>query len=196
MLFGNQLSGAIPPLLSLSALTQLELNDNLLTGTIPNLHALSALEHLDVRNNRLIGRIPTLPVNLTNCQIASADETGNCFCTDSYDGMSCNVEGNCPAGANVTAACDIEGDETGLNTTLGDDGAGFNATDGGNDTGLNTTHEDDETGLNITDEGDGTGLNATDGYDSEGNQTVGMNATYGCFLGIGLNCTMAVNGTD
>ena len=136
MLFGNRLSGTIPPLPSLSLLTQLELNDNAFTGALPDLGALSSLKALDVRNNRLSGLIPPVPLTLRDCQLATLDETGNCFCTEPNNATLCEINGNCPRGLNSTDGCNIEGDGGGFNTTVGCD-IGVNCT-----VGVNTTIED------------------------------------------------------
>ena len=72
-LFGNQLSGPIPPELGqLANLSELWLSSNALTGPIPpELASLSRLSHLIIWGNRLFGSIPPELGQLTNLQVLS-----------------------------------------------------------------------------------------------------------------------------
>ena len=60
LLSNKDLTGEIPALSALTALTRLSLNSNELTGEIPALSALTALQRLRLHNNELTGEIPAL----------------------------------------------------------------------------------------------------------------------------------------
>ena len=74
-LWGNELTGAIPPELgSLANLTDLHLGDNELTGPIPpELGHLGNLKRLRLRDNDLTGEIPTELADLDSVKILSLD---------------------------------------------------------------------------------------------------------------------------
>ena len=84
-LFGNQLTGSIPPELGdLSNLTWLSLGDNQLTGTIPSeLGNLSNLAGLFLRENQLTGCIPDA---LRDVEFNDFDRVGLQFCAPQSPG--------------------------------------------------------------------------------------------------------------
>ena len=71
--FCNLLTGPIPPLSALTALTQFNIHGNSFTGTIPDLSALINLQQFDVAQNQLSGSIPAL-AGLSKLNYFSAGE--------------------------------------------------------------------------------------------------------------------------
>jgi hypothetical protein len=62
---GNQVTGSIPELASLVALTSIDLSGNDISGDIPELDGLAALQNLNLGNNELVGRLPSSVGNVT-----------------------------------------------------------------------------------------------------------------------------------
>jgi len=75
--YHNSLSGSIPDLSALTALTYLDLDTNLLSGSIPALSALTSLTSLYLYGNLLTGAIPALPNGLVNMSLSSNSLTGS-----------------------------------------------------------------------------------------------------------------------
>jgi hypothetical protein len=57
----NALTGSIPELSNLPALTGFHVNDNQLSGAMPSLSSLSSLHSIHVGENRLSGPLPLTP---------------------------------------------------------------------------------------------------------------------------------------
>ncbi|OQY54901.1 MAG: hypothetical protein B6245_20620 [Desulfobacteraceae bacterium 4572_88] len=86
-LFGNHLSGTIPPEIgNLSNLRELHLQNNSLSGAIPsNLGSLSILEKLSLQGNMLAGPLPRELTNLSTLTDNGSDFRNNALYTSDND---------------------------------------------------------------------------------------------------------------